>query len=226
MYYLNSRYYDQEIARFINADTIDIISATAGALTEKNLYAYCNNNPLIYSDESGEFAVSAFLISAVAGAAVNLVTTYIAAQVIGQEYTWKDAGVAMASGFCNAIPAYGPVISGLISGGYAMYQSLTSGVSLEKAIACGIVNGICTTAGISNLANWGKVGLTVIEASAIDLVFSTGLNSIGAVTSKAVTYNSIKNSSTKTVTKSKCSVTGSGCSTDYYRYLYNGGMPI
>lgn len=166
------------------------------------------------------------LATATAGAAVNLVTTYIAAQITGQEYKWKDAGAAIASGAINAVPTFGPLLSGLISGVYAGYQSSQNGASLGLAIACGIVNGLCTTGGISDLANLGNVGLTVMEASAIDIVFSTGLNSIGAATSKSVTYNPQKNNSTKTTAKSKCSVTTSGCSTDYYRYLYNGGAPI
>ena len=52
-YYVSSRYYDPEICRFINADTFDVISATESSLTEKNLYAYCDNNPVIRIDTSG-----------------------------------------------------------------------------------------------------------------------------------------------------------------------------
>ena len=54
-YYLNSRYYDPEIKRFISADSIDIIGATPGGLTDKNLYAYCDNNPVMRIDTNGEF---------------------------------------------------------------------------------------------------------------------------------------------------------------------------
>ena len=46
LYYLNSRYYDAKTGRFISPDNIDVICATPHALTDKNLYAYCDNNPV------------------------------------------------------------------------------------------------------------------------------------------------------------------------------------
>ena len=53
-YYLQSRYYDPNICRFINADTTDILTATPMGLTDKNLFAYCDNNPVVRVDVSGE----------------------------------------------------------------------------------------------------------------------------------------------------------------------------
>ena len=55
LYYLGSRYYDPAIGRFINADAIGVITATPMALTDKNLYAYCDNNPVMRVDYGGEF---------------------------------------------------------------------------------------------------------------------------------------------------------------------------
>lgn len=52
LYYLNSRYYDPVIGRFISADTTDILSVQAD-LYDKNLYAYCDNNPTGRVDVSG-----------------------------------------------------------------------------------------------------------------------------------------------------------------------------
>ena len=49
LYYLNSRYYDPEVGRFINAD--GIINNT-GTITQ-NLFAYCGNNPVTHKDASG-----------------------------------------------------------------------------------------------------------------------------------------------------------------------------
>ena len=54
-YYLQSRYYDPAIGRFINPDSTDVLVATPTALTDKNLYAYCDNNPIARTDEDGEF---------------------------------------------------------------------------------------------------------------------------------------------------------------------------
>ena len=51
-YYLNSRYYDPEIRRFINADEY---ASTGQGFIGYNMYAYCGNNPISRIDDSGEF---------------------------------------------------------------------------------------------------------------------------------------------------------------------------
>ena len=55
LYYLNSRYYNPEIGRFINADAI--LGANKDILGY-NLYAYCGNNPVCYIDQYGTFSLS------------------------------------------------------------------------------------------------------------------------------------------------------------------------
>ena len=55
LYYVSSRYYDAKIARFISADTTDVLNATPMGVTDKNLYAYCDNNPVIRTDYGGDF---------------------------------------------------------------------------------------------------------------------------------------------------------------------------
>ena len=50
-YYLQTRYYDPEVGRFINAD--GIVGANGGVLGY-NMFAYCNNNPVMGYDPSGE----------------------------------------------------------------------------------------------------------------------------------------------------------------------------
>ena len=49
-YYLQSRYYDPANRRFINADTY---ASTGQGFIGANMFAYCNNNPLIFADSSG-----------------------------------------------------------------------------------------------------------------------------------------------------------------------------
>lgn len=53
-YYLQTRYYDPTICRFINADNYELVSQLAGS-KELNMYAYCSNNPIMYTDPTGCF---------------------------------------------------------------------------------------------------------------------------------------------------------------------------
>ena len=58
LYYLNSRYYNPEWGRFLNADGY---VSTGQGLTGYNLFAYCGNNPVMYSDPNGTFSMSALM---------------------------------------------------------------------------------------------------------------------------------------------------------------------
>ena len=51
-YYLNSRYYMADLGRFVSADTTDILSVQSD-LYDKNLFAYCDNNPVHRVDTTG-----------------------------------------------------------------------------------------------------------------------------------------------------------------------------
>ena len=50
LYYLQSRYYDPEIGRFINADAF---AATGQGILGHNMFAYCGNNPIMRIDPTG-----------------------------------------------------------------------------------------------------------------------------------------------------------------------------
>lgn len=50
LYYLNARYYDAKIARFL---TIDTYKGEIDDPLSLNLYTYCANNPIMYVDPSG-----------------------------------------------------------------------------------------------------------------------------------------------------------------------------
>ena len=70
LYCLGSRYYDPEVGRFVNADDTDVIFAKLQELGSKNLYAYCDNNPVAREDYAGEFPIPC-IVGAVVGAAVS-----------------------------------------------------------------------------------------------------------------------------------------------------------
>ena len=61
LYYLNSRYYDPETGRFISPDSLKYLEPTHN--NGLNLYAYCGNNPIKYSDPTGCSIVLQFIIS-------------------------------------------------------------------------------------------------------------------------------------------------------------------
>ena len=52
LYYLQSRYYNPEMGRYINADDVEFLG-TGGIVLSFNLFAYCGNNPINNCDISG-----------------------------------------------------------------------------------------------------------------------------------------------------------------------------
>lgn len=57
MYYLQSRYFDPEIGRFINSDDVNYLGITESEVSY-NAFAYCNNNPILGTDEDGLYNFS------------------------------------------------------------------------------------------------------------------------------------------------------------------------
>ena len=74
LYYLQTRYYDPEVGRFINADafTSTDISSPLGT----NMFAYCENNPVAREDPSGE--LSDIIIGGLIGMASNMISSAVA----------------------------------------------------------------------------------------------------------------------------------------------------
>ena len=62
LYYLQSRYYNPEWGRFLNAD--GLLKTPTDTLLSHNMYAYCENNYINMIDESGSWA---FAITAIGG---------------------------------------------------------------------------------------------------------------------------------------------------------------
>ena len=51
LYYLQSRYYDPDLGRFLNADAF---ASTGQGILGNNMFAYCGNNPVSRKDTNGE----------------------------------------------------------------------------------------------------------------------------------------------------------------------------
>ena len=81
LYYLQSRYYDPAIGRFINADSPNFVLTNpySNGITDKNYFAYCDNNPINRNDDGGEFwnIVVGAIVGGVVSAAITAVDSYI-----------------------------------------------------------------------------------------------------------------------------------------------------
>ena len=95
-YYLQSRYYDPSICRFISADQYELVGTLSDTVGQLNLYAYCNNNPIMYTDPSGTFVstILGTIIGAVWGAinSISQGTSIWKGMLVG-------AGTGAAAGF-------------------------------------------------------------------------------------------------------------------------------
>jgi RHS repeat-associated protein len=81
LYYLQSRYYDPVTGRFLNADDPIVLSLSQGNLLGTNLFAYCDNNPVMFSDSSGKIPV--WILYAAAGAILFGGVTYLIGRILG-----------------------------------------------------------------------------------------------------------------------------------------------
>ena len=138
-YYLQSRYYDPVIGRFINADLPEYAALSATDITGTNLFAYCKNDPINHADEDGEWLN--LVIGAVVGAAVNYVSQVADNLLSGDSFTKAltnniNVGSIVAAGFSgalSAIPGAGAVV-GVVDniGGALIEESVNSLVEKRK----------------------------------------------------------------------------------------------
>ena len=117
-YYLNSRYYDAKVCRFVNADDASTLTATPTGLTDKNLYSYCDNNPVMRKDDGGEFWH--ILVGAVVGAIVSGVAK--AVENVIENKPWNDGlATSMLTGAaCGALAATGAPVAVMAVGNAAI----------------------------------------------------------------------------------------------------------
>ena len=87
-YYLQSRYYDPETGRFLNAD--GLLGANQDLLSY-NLYAYCSNNPVNCSDPTGRVALECVILGIATAAFIGtgMILGAVGAQVASQQLQGK-----------------------------------------------------------------------------------------------------------------------------------------
>jgi RHS repeat-associated protein len=101
-YYYGSRYYDPWFGRFISPDTI---VANPRDPQDLNRYTYAKNNPMLYTDPTGHFAIIPFVIGIAISASVStVVNVSIAAATGGNLGDAAKAGAitgAITAGLCQ-----------------------------------------------------------------------------------------------------------------------------
>ena len=118
LYYLNSRYYDPETYRFINADNQIAIGNT---LVGINLFSYCGSNPISRADEDGEFwnIVIGAAVGGIVGGVIAGVSSYMQTGKVDWGSVAINALVGAASGAIAAtgLPIWAQAgITAVISG--------------------------------------------------------------------------------------------------------------
>ena len=106
LYYVSSRYYDPEIGRWINADSQ--LNQKDGILGF-NMFAYCHNNPIMYSDPTGHsITLACIIIGAVIGAvAGGYAGAYVSKKQTGKVNGWAVAGGAVGGGVVGGLVGWG-----------------------------------------------------------------------------------------------------------------------
>jgi len=102
LYYLQSRYYDPQTGRFINAD--DMLDSRT--FSGYNLYAYCLNNPIAFVDKYGNFALTILGITITAKAVATFcafAALYLTATVIVLSPGFQDAWNNMCSEIAGTV---------------------------------------------------------------------------------------------------------------------------
>ncbi len=86
-YYLQSRYYDPAVGRFLNADEVSLLGAT-NTLLGYDLFSYCENNPVSNDDRFGYWKISlkvdvvAVVLNVILYLAVIVVQLYAKAKIL------------------------------------------------------------------------------------------------------------------------------------------------
>jgi RHS repeat-associated protein len=109
---MNGRFYDPKLSRFLSPDPY---VQMPGFSQNLNRYSYCLNNPLKYTDPSGEFLFAAagvgLLINAMCWGAVIGAASYTIGVAVSDggfdNWSWGQLGISMGMGALSGIAAAG-----------------------------------------------------------------------------------------------------------------------
>lgn len=140
-YYLQSRYYDPSIGRFINGDN-QISTSLEGSL---NLFAYCGNNPVNRIDPTGEAWWHWALGAAIVGicAVATVVTCGMSLSVAATAVAFVASGIG--AGTAASTIAASAFIGSSIAFGLAALTAASTSNSVQE---------------FNDQGNWGTVAAT------------------------------------------------------------------
>ena len=191
LYYLNTRWYDPEVGRFISPDSVNYLDPET--LNGLNLYAYCLNNPVMYVDPTGTYIQ--VLIGAGIGFFAGLIGQLVSDILSGELGTWQDYLSATIGGAVGgaATALTGNVFAGAAIGSLAA-DTVTLGLNLitgkENRSPLEIINDTATNMTISlvlsaagpaviGLRNAGKSVLKPLLKEATEITLQTLLYNMG-----------------------------------------------
>lgn len=183
-YYLNTRYYDPEIRRFINADNYELLPELASVIGQVNLYNYCNNNPIMFTDPNGEviFGIVATLLL---GSAIGAFGGVVTAAATGQDL-WAAIAAGAFSGLISTIGIGLSVVTGGLGGlaisavlglvggfgGSIIQQGLSNGwETIDYGVA--FISGLIS-AGL-NMLTYGITNFAMRNSIGFEEIFDTNL---------------------------------------------------
>jgi len=110
------------------------------SLTDKNLFSYCDNNPITRVDEGGYFWAN-IIIGAAVGAAISITSQLIAGESL-REINWRDVGGAALSGAIASIPGLGLAASAMCGGiGNVVGGCVSGDIRTTKDVAINFISG-------------------------------------------------------------------------------------
>ena len=134
LYYLQSRYYDVSLGRYLSADDPDMLSPS-GYVLDANLFAYCINNPIMHSDYSGKLAQA--IIGAIVSGVIALGLYYLEYYLGMRRWNWF-AMVAIV----GANAAMGAFLWYLGLGGRFQNMLKLIGIAQKMRISNSVIKGL------------------------------------------------------------------------------------
>ena len=126
-YFLQSRYYDPVVGRFLNCDEPLRLGA-ANSIPSYNLYIYCSNNPTFERDNAGYFGIIiSMAIGAVFGLLVQYIMDVLANLITGVKNIFKPNSslwTYISAGLSGALAA-----TGIGKMGAVFYSAISSAIS-------------------------------------------------------------------------------------------------